>query len=56
MNDILTPDLDGSDDLMSNHFALLASDEEFDAVRRRVKDEGVVFGSGPGSRTDGKIN
>ena len=23
---------------------------------QRVKDEGIPFGSGPGSRTDGKIN
>ena len=29
---------------------------EFDAILQRVRDEGVVFGSGPRSRTDGEIN
>ena len=56
VNDVLTLDFDDSDDPRSNHHAFLASDEEFDAVLQRVKDEGISFGSGPGSRTDGKIN
>ena len=56
VNDTLTLDFDDSDDPRSNHYAFLASDEEFDAVLQRVKDEGVPFGSGPRSRTDGKIN
>lgn len=56
VNDTLTLDFDDSDDPQSNHYAFLASDEEFDAVLQRVKDQGVPFGSGPGSRTDGKIN
>ena len=56
VNDILTLDFDNSDDPRSNHYAFLASDEEFDAVLHRVKDEGMSFGSGPGSRADGKIN
>ena len=56
VNDVLTLDFDDSDDPRANHYAFLASDEEFDAVLQRVEDEGVSFGSGPGSRTDGKIN
>ena len=48
MNDILTLDFDDSDDPRSNYYAFLASDEEFDAVLQRVKDEGMAFGSGPG--------
>ena len=56
VNDILTLDFDDSDNLRSNHYAFLASDEEFDAILQRIKDEGVVFGSGPRSRTDGEIN
>ena len=55
VNDVLTLDFDDSDDPRSNHYAFLASDEEFDAVLQRVKDEGMSFGSGPGSRTDGEI-
>ena len=56
VNHTLTLDFDDSDDPRSNHYAFLASDEEFDEVLQRVKDEGVPFGSGPRSRTDGKIN
>ena len=55
VNDILTLDFDDSDNPRSNHYAFLASDDEFDAVLQRIKDEGVAFGSGPRSRTDGEI-
>ena len=54
VNDILTLDFDDSDDPRSNHYCFLASDEEFDAVLQRVKDEGMAFGSGPRSRADGR--
>ena len=50
VNDILTLDFDDSDDPRSNHYAFLASDEEFDAILQRIRDEEVVFGSGPRSR------
>ena len=56
VNDTLTLDFDDSDNPRSNHYAFLASDEEFDAVLQRVKDEGIPFGSGPRSRTDSEIN
>ena len=56
VNDILTLDFDNAKDPRSNHYAFLASDEEFDSILKRVKDEGVSFGSGPGSRSDGEIN
>ena len=56
INDALTLDFDNSDNPHSNHYAFLASDEEFDAALQRVKDEGIPFGSGPRSRTDGEIN
>ena len=56
VNDILTLDFDDSDNPRSNHYAFLASDGEFDAILQRIKDEGVVFGSGPRSRTDGDLN
>ena len=56
VNDTFTLDFDDSDNPQSNHYAFLASDEEFDEVLQRVKDEGIAFGSGPRSRTDGKIN
>ena len=56
VNDILTLDFDDSDDPRANHYAFLASDDEFDAILQRIRDEAVVFGSGPRSRTDGEIN
>ena len=39
VNDLLTLDFDDSDNPRSNHYAFLASDEEFDAVLQRIKDE-----------------
>ena len=56
VNDALTLDFDDSDNPQPHHYAFLASDEEFDATLQRIKDEGVAFGSGPRSRTDGEIN
>ena len=38
------------------HYAFIASDDEFDVVLQRVKQEGIPFGSGPGSLEDGDIN
>ena len=46
VNDVLTLDFDDSDNPRSNHYAFLASDEEFDAILQRVRDEGVVSGAG----------
>lgn len=43
-------------DFQPMHFAFIAPDEDFDAVLRRVKDEGIPFGSGPGTPDDGEIN
>ena len=57
---MLTLDFDdlreGEQKPRSNHYAFLASNEEFDDILGRIKEEGVVYGSGPGSRTDGEIN
>jgi len=56
INDTLTLDFDNASDFRSNHYAFLATDEEFDAILGRVQEAGVVYGSGPRSRTDGEIN
>ena len=56
VNDILTLDFDDSDNPRSNHYAFLSSDGEFDATLQRVKDEGIAFGNGTRSPTDGEIN
>ena len=52
----MTLDFDDSDNPRSNHYAFLAPGHEFDAILRRIKDEGVAFGSWPRSRTDAEIN
>jgi catechol 2,3-dioxygenase-like lactoylglutathione lyase family enzyme len=56
VDDHLTLDFDHKDEFRSNHYAFLASDEEFDGILGRVKAEGVKFGSGPRSTEDGEIN
>ena len=38
------------------HYAFIAPDDEFDAILGRVNQEGIPFGSGPGSAEDGEIN
>jgi catechol 2,3-dioxygenase-like lactoylglutathione lyase family enzyme len=53
VNDSLTLDFDGFE---SHHYAFKISEAEFDAIFDRVKGEGIVYGSGPRSRTDMAIN
>ncbi len=56
-NDTLSMDFDDRQEVRaSNHYAFLASDEEFDSILDRVKGEGVKFGSSPWSAEDGEIN
>ena len=55
-NDTLTLDFSDGSGFSSNHYAFLASDEEFDAILQRVKDRSVTYGSGPNSLEDGEIN
>lgn len=56
INDSLTLDWDDAEHFESHHYAFLLSDEEFDAIRRRLEAEGVRYGSGPGRPDDGQIN
>jgi catechol 2,3-dioxygenase-like lactoylglutathione lyase family enzyme len=56
INDTLTFDFDNAEDFEGHHYAFHVSDADFDAIFGRIKAEGVVFGSGPRSHTDGKIN
>ena len=56
VNDTLSMDFDNRENFQSSHYAFLASDEEFDAILGRIKEEGVKYGSGPGSQDDMEIN
>ena len=56
VNDTLTMDFDDRGEVHWHHYAFLATDQEFDAILHRVKDEGIAFGSGPQAQDDGEIN
>jgi catechol 2,3-dioxygenase-like lactoylglutathione lyase family enzyme len=55
-NDTLTMDFGEREEVHHNHYAFLVTDEEFDAIFQRVKDEGIPYGSGPRSVDDMQIN
>jgi catechol 2,3-dioxygenase-like lactoylglutathione lyase family enzyme len=56
VNDTLTLDWDNSDTFEGHHYAFLVNDQQFDAIFGRIKAQGVAYGSGPSSPTDGDIN
>ena len=57
VNDTLTLDFaDAKGIIASQHYAFHVSDAEFDAILQRVEDAGLVFGSGPRSLEDEKLN
>lgn len=56
VNETLSLDFDNDRDFESHHYAFKVSDEEFDAIFARVRDEGVVYGSGPTAATNMTIN
>ena len=55
VNESLTLDFDDADGFDVHHYAFHVSDEEFDAILKRVQEAGVLFGSDPWNR-DGKLN
>lgn len=56
VNSELTLLFDKDEGFGASHYAFHVSENEFDAILRRVKDEGVAFGSAPGRFTDGQLN
>ena len=56
VNDSLTLDFDEEPTFERHHYAFRVSDAEFDAIFGRIKDEGIAYGSGPGSLADMRIN
>ena len=56
VNEVLTLDFDERGAFEMHHYAFKVSDDEFDAIFGRVKEEGIPYGSGPRSRTDMEIN
>ncbi len=56
VNKNLTLLFDDDTKFESHHYAFHVSKAEFDAIFRRIKQEGIVYGSAPWSLDDGKLN
>ena len=56
VNKELTLDFDERECFEPHHYAFMVGEAEFDAIFDRVKADGITYGSGPRSRTDGEIN
>ena len=56
VNPDLSFDWDNRDTFEGHHYAFLVTDQEFDEIFGRLKNEGVVYGSGPRSVEDMEIN
>lgn len=57
VNETLTLDFhDDVDRFEIHHYAFHVSDQEFDAILKRVQEAGIPHGSGPRSLDDGKLN
>ena len=55
VNETLTFDFDDAKNFDFYHYAFHVSDEEFDAILKRVREAGLAFGSDPWSR-EGTLN
>jgi len=56
VNDELTLDFDTADSFEPHHYAFHVSDDEFDAIFRRVQEAGIAWGSDPGNTTNRQLN
>jgi catechol 2,3-dioxygenase-like lactoylglutathione lyase family enzyme len=56
VNKGLTLLFDDDSKFESHHYAFHVSEREFDAIFRRVKKEGLAYGSAPWSLEDGELN
>lgn len=56
VNDSLTMDFDDAHEFDRHHYAFKVSEDEFDAMFARIREEGIPYGSGPRSSEDMEIN
>lgn len=56
VNDRLTLDFDTDTGFEPHHYAFKVSEAEFDDIFGRIQEEGLVYGSGPRSADDMRIN
>ena len=55
-NQSLTLDFVDQKSFESGHYAFKVSEAEFDEIFGRIKDQGLIYGSGPGTSEDMEIN
>lgn len=46
----------GGDEIPSQHYAFLVSEEEFDSIFDRIQEAGITYFADPGHRQPGRIN
>ena len=56
VNEALTLDFVDSKNVALHHYAFKVSEEEFEAIFARIRQAGMIYGSGPYSRENMKIN
>jgi catechol 2,3-dioxygenase-like lactoylglutathione lyase family enzyme len=56
VNRDLTLDFDNADSFEQHHYAFHVSDEEFDAIFKRVQEVGIPWGSDPWSMENRRLN
>ena len=56
VNPTLTLDFMNEEDFASLHYAFKVSEQQFDEILNRIKAENIIFGSGPGSVDDDRVN
>lgn len=56
VNESLTMDFDNRSEFESHHYAFKVRDEDFSRIFERIREEGIPYGSGPGSLEDMQTN
>jgi catechol 2,3-dioxygenase-like lactoylglutathione lyase family enzyme len=44
------------DEVVSQHYAFLVDEDDFDAIFGRIRERGLTYWSDPGHRSEGRIN
>lgn len=55
-NDVTLDFLDSAGDIISQHYAFLVSEEEFDVIFGRIRERGLDYWADPAHRRPGEIN
>lgn len=56
LNENLTLDFDNRENFEPHHYAFKVSEQVFDEIFRRIKEEGLTYGSVPGDQSNMDIN